>query len=61
MPEKDPSLSIDQRVDEFKRLLGNIMRGLTVLSNDTLPPGLPTPVKPTTSHSEKGIQSDESD
>ena len=61
MPDKNPSLSIDQRVDEFKRLLGNIMRGLTGLSNDTLPSGLPTPVKPTASHSEKGTKSDESD
>ena len=69
MSDKDPSLSINQRVDNFKRDLGNILRGFTGHSNDTMPPRLPTPIKSfgaspaksAVSHSEKGTKSDESD
>ena len=62
MPDKNPSRSIIQRMDDFKRDFGNILRGFSGRSNDTPPPGLPTAMKkPVASHSEKGNQSDESD
>ena len=45
MTVKDISLSTDQRLDEFKRALANILRGITGENLDSLPAGLPTPVK----------------
>lgn len=60
MQDKNSSLSTDQHVDAFKRALGNALRGILGFSNDTLPSGLPTPVKPAASHPEKGIKSDKS-
>jgi hypothetical protein len=45
MVEKDISLSTEQRVDDFKRALANILRGITGENSDSLPPGLPIPVK----------------
>lgn len=45
MVEKENSLSTEQRVDDFKRALANILRGITGDTLDCLPPGLPTPVK----------------
>ncbi len=54
LKDKDYSLSTDQRVDAFKHALGNILRDLVGLSDGTLPPGLPTPVKPVVSAPEKG-------
>jgi len=62
MPDINPSRSIIQRMDDFKRDFGNILRGFSGRSNDTPPPRLPTAMKkPVASHSEKGTQSDESD
>ena len=61
MPDKNPSRSIIQRMDDFKRDFGNILRGFSGRSNDTPPPGLTILVQPVASHSEKGAKDDESD
>ena len=45
MTDKDSSLSTERRVDDFMRALANILRGITGENPDSLPPGLPTPVK----------------
>lgn len=46
MTDKDSSLSIDQCIDAFKQQLGSVLHSILELSDDTLPTGLPTPVKP---------------
>jgi len=54
LKDKDYSLSTNQRVDAFKHALGNFLRDLAGLSDDTLPSGLPTPVKSIDPAQEKG-------
>jgi hypothetical protein len=58
MKNKESSLSTDQRVDAFKRALGNIIRDLLGLSNTDLPSDLPRPVNPSVDIQKKGNQND---
>jgi hypothetical protein len=60
MQNNDSSISTKQHLDDFKRALGEFLKGLIRSSSDTLPPGLPTPVKPDASRPEKGVKSDKS-
>ena len=46
MQNNDSSISAKQHMDDFKRALGEFLKGLIEPSSDTLPPGLPTPVEP---------------
>ncbi len=58
MQDKDSSISTKQHLDDFERALGEFLKGLLGPSSDSLPPGLPTPVKPDASHPEKGVKND---
>jgi hypothetical protein len=60
MQDKDSSFSTDQHVDAFKQTLGEALRGILGLSDDTLPPGLPSPVEPASAQQEKRTKSDKS-
>ncbi|MCX6067909.1 MAG: hypothetical protein NT121_19490 [Chloroflexi bacterium] len=61
MQDKDSSISTKQHLDDFERALGEFLKGLLGPSSDSLPPGLPTPVKPDASHPKKGAKSDNPD
>jgi len=61
MQDKDSSISTKQHLNDFERALGEFLKGLIRPSSDTLPPGLPTPVKPAAAQPEKGNKSDNSD
>lgn len=58
MQNNDSSISTKTHLDDFKRALGEFLKGLLGPSNDALPPGLPTPVKSDASHPEKGVKND---
>jgi hypothetical protein len=60
MKDDDSSISAKQHLDDFERALGEFLKGLLGPSTDTLPPGLPTPVKPNANRPEKGAKSDKS-
>jgi hypothetical protein len=60
MKDDDPSISAKQHLDDFKRALGEFLKGLIEPSIDTLPSGLPIPVEPDASRPEKGAESDKS-
>ncbi|MCX6065024.1 MAG: hypothetical protein NT121_04620 [Chloroflexi bacterium] len=60
MKDNDSSISAKQHLDDFERALGEFLKGLLGPSNDGLPPGLPTPVKPVAPQPEKGTKNDKS-
>lgn len=59
MKDEDPSIATNQRIDDFMHALGRFLKGLLGSPNDTMPAGLPTPVKSAAVQPEKGAKSDE--